>query len=501
MLFASAFKDLEYYNDMFNDKGNFDDYIPSYEEAVIIKYWLMGYMRDEIAKEFHTSTGTASNIWAKFRNKIGHYEADALREFGKQLRQLDMTAENCAVGCRVSKIIEKLGMPEEKIKEFLITIYKISKEMRIYPDTVRDALIQLAQISDKVLFSEIPGYLQNINQEIKELENKKKQLTEEIQTLEQEKLAKEEQTISALREENMALFQLNNFIGTKIKLARLGIVVEDIDKFSKCVEGIARYSNYDPFKVIEKFSDLDKLEKEVENKQIVKNDLEMNIEKLKDTNSEYEYELNLKSIKLKNLEVLEKTGFSIQELKKIKMMLIEIAVHSNITNIEQLKAKFFELFEKLEDRTALESKNDSLLKTSLILENQIRINRETLQCQEEVGDILKNLFEKGIRENEIVAVKALIDILSYIPSSEGNNSIKKNIKYENFTNLYFNNNNNNGNRRKEYEKFKWSLNIILVLYQVDLSKIQCDIDKLIISDSSFPSTISNYENSDSHDRI
>lgn len=104
------------------------------------------------------------------------------------------------------------------------------------------------------------------------------------------------------------------------------------------------------FKVIEKFSNLENLEIEIENKQQDKDNLEMHTEKLKDTESEYEERLNLKSIKLKNLEELEKTGFTIQDLKKIKMMLIEIAVQHNITNIEHLKAKFFELFEKLEDR-------------------------------------------------------------------------------------------------------------------------------------------------------
>jgi hypothetical protein len=135
---------------------------------------------------------------------------------------------------------------------------------------------------------------------------------------------------------------------------------------------------------------------------------------------------------------------------------------------------------------ALESKNNTAMQLNLFLENQIKTNRQTLHCQGVVGETLKNLFEKGITENQIVAVKAIIDILSYISSSEVNNSIKKDIKYGNFTNLYLNNNNNsnsnsssNSNLRNEYEKFKWSLNLILPIdvilttYQNYLSKIQC----------------------------
>ena len=287
--------------------------------------------------------------------------------------------------------------------------------------------------------------------------------------------------------------------------------MEETDKFTRFVEGVARHSNYDPFKVIEKVSGQEKLEKDVESKQQKNNDLETNIERLKERESEYDERLNLKSIKLKILEELEKTGFTTEELKKINMMLIGIAVEHNITNKEQIKAKFFELFEKFEDRIELENKNNLLLKTSLILENQIRINRQSLHCQEEVGPILKNLFDKGITENHIVAVKALIDILSYISSSVGNNTVKKNMKYENFANLSTTTNNNsssstscnrNNNWRNEYEKVKWSLilNLILALNQFYLSNIQSDKDMIINSDFIYPSPISNYENSDSDDK-
>jgi hypothetical protein len=257
---------------------------------------------------------------------------------------------------------------------------------------------------------------------------------------------------SSFRQANTTLFHLDIFVKTKNILEEsYGIPVEDTYKFTRFVEGIKKYSNYDPFKVIEKFSDLDNLEKDVENKQKEKNNLEINIERLKDTESEYEERLNLKSLKLKNLEELEKTGFTIQDLKRLKMMLIKIAVEHKITYIEQIKSKFFELFEKLEDRMALESKNNEAIKFNLILENQIRINRQTLHSQDVVGPMLKNLFEKGITENEIVAVKAQIDIPTY-NSSQGIDITKtKNIKYKNFDNLFYNNN-NNSDWRTEYEK-------------------------------------------------
>jgi tRNA uridine 5-carbamoylmethylation protein Kti12 len=104
-------------------------------------------------------------------------------------------------------------------------------------------------------------------------------------------------------------------VKTKNKLESYGIIVEDNDKFTRYVEGIKKYSDYGSFKVIEKFSDLNESEIEIENNQKIKNDLEINIKKLKEIDSEYDD--RLKYIKLKNLDELEKiVGFSIQDLKK-----------------------------------------------------------------------------------------------------------------------------------------------------------------------------------------
>lgn len=50
----------------------------------------------------------------QFRNKLGHYDADTLRELGKELRRQNITAADCAVGFRISKIPEKLNILEIK---------------------------------------------------------------------------------------------------------------------------------------------------------------------------------------------------------------------------------------------------------------------------------------------------------------------------------------------------------------------------------------------------
>jgi hypothetical protein len=110
---------------------------------------------------------------------------------------------------------------------------------------------------------------------------------------------------------------------------------------------------------------------------------------------------------------VEKIGFDTQDLKKLKGILIEISSEHNNLNSEQTKILFFELLEVYETRITLESKNNRLLQLDNILQNQIKSKRQILHYQELVGPCLKNLLDYGIEESDIIAIKALLDILLY----------------------------------------------------------------------------------------
>jgi hypothetical protein len=222
------------------------------------------------------------------------------------------------------------------------------------------------------------------------------------------------------------------------------------------------------------------LEMEIENNQKIKNNLEINIKKLKEKETEYDDRLNFKYIKVKNLDELEKTGFSIQDLKKLKSILIEISSEHKNFNIEQVKRLFFELLEKIETRITLESENNGLLQVTGLLQNQIKDKRHILYNQELVGPILKNLFDVGIRESEIIAIKALIDILLY---ASGNNMEKLNEKQEVINDL-----SSYSNLKLAKENLKREINTIL--NTENLEKIQNHINRLNKSST----TINNSEN-------
>jgi hypothetical protein len=102
--------------------------IPRYFELSIIRAWLQGKTRDEIAQEFGKSQGKVSDVIAKMRNSLGKYDVDSMRELAKQLREQDITPDNCVCGFRIFNILEKLKIPETEMEKFLETMYGSRKK-------------------------------------------------------------------------------------------------------------------------------------------------------------------------------------------------------------------------------------------------------------------------------------------------------------------------------------------------------------------------------------
>jgi hypothetical protein len=59
------------------------------------------------------------------------------------------------------------------MEKFLETKYGFSQKMDVKADILKDALSQFVKLSDESPFSDLPKYLHEKNEEIKQLENKK----------------------------------------------------------------------------------------------------------------------------------------------------------------------------------------------------------------------------------------------------------------------------------------------------------------------------------------
>ncbi len=221
--------------------------------------------------------------------------------------------------------------------------------------------------------------------------------------------------ISNVTEEN-----LQDFIHVKKELEFHGISMQDHGKFVKCVVGIKKLCDYNPFVVVEKFVTIREVKDGLKYTQLRKNDLETNIKMLKKTELNYEDRLNLNFIKLKNLEELENIGFSIRDLKKLNSALNELSVEHKL-DFEQVKNQWFDVLDNYESKLSLGIENKHLLNQINYHKNIIQKQRDIVCSQILIGPYMKNLLAYGITELDVLKIKTLVDILLMTKDEDINN--------------------------------------------------------------------------------
>ncbi len=90
----------------------------------IIRLWLDGKSRKNIALICGVSEGTVSNVIADWKQTLDERDADALRELGINMKRSGTDALQCAQGHRTSMILRNMGVNEEDFESFISKLYK-----------------------------------------------------------------------------------------------------------------------------------------------------------------------------------------------------------------------------------------------------------------------------------------------------------------------------------------------------------------------------------------
>ena len=131
------------------------------------------------------------------------YDFDSMRELAKELRRAELTVDNCAVGFRTHNIITKLKIPENEIERFLTSAFEFGKKLGVDQNMMREILIESANMSIQVPISEIPIIFINNERKFNNCTRKRKELEEEIQSLNKQKLAIEEKLNNSYKISNV----------------------------------------------------------------------------------------------------------------------------------------------------------------------------------------------------------------------------------------------------------------------------------------------------------
>jgi hypothetical protein len=335
--------------------------IPENTRHSVIRLWLEGKSRKDIAVTCGLGEGTVSNIVSDWRRNLSYGDAEALRELGSNLKRTGIDAAQCAQGFKISIIIRKMGINKEAFESFISKVYERCQKVDgggLTPDKIGSYLEDLLEFSqdddnnngnNTIKLSEISHY-------IEQMKNEKRTLKQDIQNLQQQKKVSQQEASwskelhdAALEDEKTTVAEIREYSNFKTELEKHGLSIEDdARKFVQVIHGIKQHG-YDVDKVLSEY-----LDQEIKQ---IKRDLLINeVKGLEDTKtrllsecSSLESQVNLHSQRLYIYDELKSMGFGLGELKIILNTIKEIAAEENVIDYRLAVDKFFESLEQRYD--------------------------------------------------------------------------------------------------------------------------------------------------------
>jgi hypothetical protein len=150
-------------------------------KSLVIQQWLAGTQRDKIAVENGLSAGAVTNIVNEWRQALGFYAAEALRDMSVTLKKIGITPAQCAIGFRVAMILNRLAVKEENFESFMSDVYnRCCNIPGLTPERIAYYITNLLEFSQTVPFSQIPKYIPQKIQEKESLEQEIQKLQDKI---------------------------------------------------------------------------------------------------------------------------------------------------------------------------------------------------------------------------------------------------------------------------------------------------------------------------------
>ncbi len=87
--------------------------ITSFRNDIVIQKYLNGKTLDQIVKETSLSKGTVYNLVKRWKDKLGSFGIEEIREFATVVSKSGMTIQQCAQGFRIVQILKELGINDE----------------------------------------------------------------------------------------------------------------------------------------------------------------------------------------------------------------------------------------------------------------------------------------------------------------------------------------------------------------------------------------------------
>jgi hypothetical protein len=340
----------------------------------VIKEWLSGDTRDEIATKNGLGAGTVSGIINDWRKGINDLNYESVRELSIWCKKQGINLGALASSLRTNNYVQKLGANQEQIETFISNLANSPE-----PENLIDIANQIAQISRSESIS-----LEELGNRVKEKEEEKQMLEEEIK-----------QRRAILESANVDITALNEFKKLKEQLGANGLSLKDPQILLSILKTI-REIGYDPQKIVREFQ---KIKSFRETEQHLNN----NCKALEARAAQCRYVLPM-------CEQIMRIGIGLPELLAFHTAVVNKAERDNLSR----EAAAYRVMEEIEDY----NKSGGMKKQLSALAMQIFTMDQFLGRRNKAFTSLLNMQGYGIGDDEIVRIGEFLNsILSNLAAT------------------------------------------------------------------------------------
>jgi hypothetical protein len=423
-------------------------------KSLVIRGYLNGKTRDQIALDAGISAGRASSIIKDWKKGIDMPNIEEVRYFSITVRKSCMSTSQCAQGFRTLQLLKNLGNGEDgdgdasnEITSFIESIHIHCKNLGITPAIVllwikdlldcnlypnergtqahmgtlprnsisnphRDKIDSGSQIGQcsspspeiKAPFiSQVSNLIAQKRKECVKLETYRKKIKEEIEKARSQRVQSEKELAKTKKEEREAMSYLRMFSELKsLLLDCYGIDTEEgLKELAKLIHDF-KVNGYDPAKIINEYTSSLSLRLEIKENENKIKELWQQRNSLQNLVSFLGSQANMHRQTMNAFRELEAMGFGLTDLKQIWYTILEIANYKKITTKEAVSCFIKDVEEQYYSKLLFEDKVKEERNDLDQLKKEAYKYRRILQGQPFIGSTLQSQFQSGVSEQDIV---------------------------------------------------------------------------------------------------
>ncbi len=459
-------------------------------KSKVVNGYLYGVPRDGIARSLGIVEGSTSNIINDWKINAHIQDIDKIRKFSAKVKKSGISIDQCIQGYEMFQLMINLGLTDInkgdsklgnsdsddiysnnqgnfEFLSFLYTVYLNCKNHGIEPDMALLWIDDLYQFiskpssalpnfsnainnptnnniknssprqkqetyiisEDAPLISKISNFIDKMKKERAQLENNKENLIKDIGNLQIKRNSLKVNNDQLLQKNNKIIGYLDDYYIIKKELSeRFSIDIdEDFKKFANLFNEFRKVDFKFP-KIIEKYVTAQSIEDKIKEETLKLERLQNQKVQLNNSLVYWQNKINQYKQTLDIYHRLESMGFDFKRIEQLHNTILEIAKANNIPNDGAVLKFFKDLEEQYNNKLGFELKIDEKRKEIDKINIQIIDFRCILQATPFIGPAMSRLYQKGVFEQDVLAVSQLIDEYTNNVSkhNENNNDIENN---------------------------------------------------------------------------